>query len=140
LPKLELSLGNEPSFFGNPYPGAGPMLNLDLTSTKIYLRPGYTDGRKQINGLAALVRDQFLANPLDGSLYLFCGLGGRRLKILYWDRNGFCLWMKRLEEDRFPWPKSPQEVQHIQRWQLELLLQGIDFRKAHPVRNYQYAG
>lgn len=78
------------------------MLNLDLTSTKIYLRPGYTEGRKQTNGLAALVRDQFLANPLDGSLYLFCGLGGRIMKILYWDRNGFCLWMKRLEEDRFP--------------------------------------
>lgn len=116
------------------------MMGLDLSTVKIFLRPGYTDGRKQINGLSALVRDQFLQDPFDGSLYLFCGRGRKRLKILYWDRNGFCLWFKRLEEDRFPWPKSPEEVQAIESWQLELLLQGIDFWKAHPLRNYQYAG
>ncbi len=116
------------------------MIGIDLSKSRIYLRPGFTDGRKQINGLTTLVRDQFGKDPLDGSLYLFCVRGGRRLKILYWDRNGFCLWLKRLEDDRFPWPKTPEEVQEVERWQLDLLLQGIDFWKAHRIRSYQYAG
>lgn len=112
----------------------------DFSGAAIYLKPGYTDGRKQINGLAGLVRDQFGQNPMDGSLYLFCARGGKKMRILYWDRNGFCLWLKRLEEDRFPWPKTPEEVRRIEAWQLELLLKGIDFSTEHPARTYQFAG
>jgi hypothetical protein len=52
------------------------------------VRPGWTDMRKQVDGLAALVRDGLGRDPLEGSLYLFCGMGGRRLKALYWNRNG----------------------------------------------------
>lgn len=116
------------------------MTSLDLRRARIFLKPGYTDGRKQINGLSALVREQFGQDPADGSLYLFCCSEGRRLKILYWDRNGFCLWMKRLEADRFPWPRNPGQAQQIRRDQLELLLQGIDFWRAHPERRYEACG
>ena len=63
----------------------------DLSKLRIFVRPGNTDMRKQIDGLAALVRDGMGYNALNGSMYLFAGMGGRRLKILYWDRNGFCL-------------------------------------------------
>ena len=90
----------------------------DLAGLRIFVRPGSTDMRKQIDGLAALVRDALGCDPLDGSLYLFCGMGGRRLKALYWDRNGFCLWMKRLEEDRFPWPELAKVyVENLVFWQ-----------------------
>ena len=110
---------------------------LDLSQVRVFVRPGITDMRKQINGLAALVRDGLEHDPRDGSLYLFAGMGGRRLKALYWDRNGFCLWQKRLEEDRFPWPKEVGMVRSIITEQLGLLLEGIDFWRAHPRREYQ---
>jgi hypothetical protein len=61
----------------------------DWGSLRIFVRPGNTDMRKQIDGLAVLVRDSLGCDLFDGSLYLFAGMGGRRLKILYWDRNGF---------------------------------------------------
>jgi len=109
----------------------------DLSQVRIFVRPGTTDMRKQINGLAALVRDDLGHNPLDGSLYLFAGIGGRRLKILYWDRNGFCLWQKRLEEDHFPWPKEAGQARSITRDQLTMLLDGIDFWRAHRRREYK---
>ncbi|MGI0133578.1 MAG: IS66 family insertion sequence element accessory protein TnpB [Candidatus Micrarchaeaceae archaeon] len=110
----------------------------DWSELKIFVRPGRTDMRKQIDGLATLVRDQLGHNPLDGSLYLFCGINGRRLKVLYWDRNGFCLWQKRLEQDRFPWPEGEEEVRQIDRGQLAMLLDGIDFWHAHQRREYQF--
>lgn len=96
--------------------------------------------RKQIDGLAALVRDGMGHNPLDGGLYLFAGMGGRRLKALYWDLNGFCLWQKRLEEDRFPWPGDSEAARAITPEQLTMLLDGIDFWRAHLRRDYQKIG
>ena len=110
----------------------------DLAGLRIFVRPGPTDMRKQIDGLAALVRDGMGGDPLDGSLYLFCGMGGRRLKVLHWDRNGFCLWMKRLEEDRFPWPELAGEARNITSEQLTMLLDGIDFWHLHQCRQYKF--
>ena len=110
----------------------------DLAGLRIFVRPGSTDMRKQIDGLAALIRDGMGGNPLDGSLYLFCGMGGRRLKVLHWDRNGFCLWMKRLEEDRFPLPELAGEARNISSEQLTMLLDGIDFWHAHQQRQYKF--
>ena len=112
----------------------------DWSQLRVFVRPGTTDMRKQINGLAALVRDGLGHDPLDGSLYLFAGKGRDRLKILYWDRNGFCLWQKRLEEDRFPWPKDSGEIRAITAAQLAMLLDGIDFWRAHTKKSYRFAG
>jgi len=109
----------------------------DWSNLRVFVRPGNTDMRKQIDGLAALVRDTLGHNPLDGSLYLFAGMGGRRLKVLYWDRNGFCLWQKRLEQDRFPWPSLAGQARSITAEQLDMLLAGIDFWHAHPERSYK---
>lgn len=109
----------------------------DWSHLRIFVRPGYTDMRKQIDGLAALVRDSLDHDPFDGSLYLFAGMSGRRLKVLYWDRNGFCLWQKRQEEDRFPWPRQESAVRSISVEQLGLVLDGIDFWNAHPRREYK---
>ena len=112
----------------------------DWTQLRLFVRPGNTDMRKQIDGLGALVRDAMGHDPLDGSLYLFAGMGGRRLKALYWDSNGFCLWQKRLERDRFPWPKDDEAVRSITADQLKMLLEGIDFWRAHQNRNYTNIG
>jgi transposase len=105
---------------------------------RVFVRPGATDMRKQINGLAVIVEQQLEANPFeDGALYLFCNRERRILKALYWDATGFCLWQKRLEKHRFPWPQTPEKVKQITREQLSMLLSGIDFWQAHSRLSYR---
>ena len=92
--------------------------------------------RKAINGLAVLVDEQMKEDPLNGSLYLFCNKQRRNLKALYWDRNGFCLWQKKLEKHRFPWPETEEAAKELSRKELEMLLDGIDFFRAHKELHY----
>ena len=92
--------------------------------------------RKAINGLAVLVDEQMKEDPLNGSLYLFCNRQRRNLKALYWDRNGFCLWQKKLEKHRFPWPETEEAAKELSRKELEMLLDGIDFFRAHKALHY----
>jgi transposase len=104
----------------------------------IYLRSGYTDMRKQSVSLAILVQEELEMNPLSGNLFLFCGKGRSHLKILYWDKNGFCLWSKRLAQDKFPWPLNASEVREITRREMKMLLSGIDFFKAHNEKKFEF--
>jgi transposase len=106
-------------------------MKIDWSTMRIFIKPGFTDMRKQINGLAVLVEEEMRRDPLNGHLYLFCGKSRRRLKALYWDRTGFCLWLKRLEEDRFPWPMNDEESRELTRGELDMLLDGINFFNAH---------
>ena len=99
---------------------------VDITAVAIYVRPGVTDMRKAINGLSVIAAEQMEKDPLSGSLFLFCNRQRRILKCLYWDRNGFCLWQKRLERDKFPWPHSEETAREISAEQLKMLLDGID--------------
>ena len=108
-----------------------------LKQIKVYLKPGYTDMRKQVNGLAMIVEQNMNLNPLSGSLFIFCNRHRKILKILYWDKNGFCIWYKRLEEQKFKWPKNSSEVMEINHEELLWLLRGIDFKSAH--RELQYS-
>jgi len=98
---------------------------------RVFVRPGATDLRKQINGLAALAQTAMAADPLSGHLFLFSNQDRRLLKALYWDKNGFCLWQKRLERDKFPWPRSEEAAREISVEQLRMVLGGIDFWNAH---------
>jgi transposase len=109
---------------------------IDWDKARLFMRPGETDMRKQINGLAAIVQGGMAGNLFEGSLYLFCSKNKRRLKILYWDRNGFCLWVKRLEKDRFPWPGRMEEAREINTGDLRMILDGIDFFNAHQSLNF----
>jgi transposase len=106
------------------------------SEVKIFIKPGPTDMRKQINGLSVAVEEEFGKALFSGSLFIFCNKPRRRLKILYWDRNGFCMWLKRLEKDRFPWPKDEAESKEITVSQLKMLLDGIDFFNAHKKLQY----
>lgn len=108
----------------------------DLSIIKIFIQPGITDLRKQISGLSVMVQDQLKLNPFSGNLFLFCNYTRSILKILYWDKNGFCLWMKRLERDKFPWPKNQEEAREISPAQLQMILDGIDFWNAHKKLEY----
>lgn len=108
------------------------MIGLQISEARILVRPGATDMRKAINGLATIVEQQMSENPFAPALFVFCNGERRILKALYWDRNGFCLWTKRLEKHRFPWPRSAEEVKReIDAERLRQLLAGIDFWGAH---------
>jgi transposase len=104
----------------------------------IWLVLGSTDMRKSIDGLALVVADQLNMNTLSGRFFVFCNRAKSIIKILYWDRNGFCLWQKRLEGLHFFWPASKQEVQSIDKRYLFLLLEGINPLKiqGHPSKNF----
>lgn len=104
---------------------------VDLSQVRVYVKPGPTDMRKQINGLSAIIEADLDHDPFSGSLYVFCNRQRNRLKILYWDRSGFALWFKRLEKNKFPWPKNKDEAIRIDTDQLRMLLSGIDFWHAH---------
>jgi len=107
--------------------------------TRIYLAVGSTDMRKAINGLSILVADQLELDPLSGHLFVFCNRRRNLVKILYWARNGFCLWQKRLEKHFFTWPESQRQVMQIDTRQLSWLLEGLDIRQctAHQALEYE---
>jgi transposase len=109
---------------------------IEWSNVRIYVRPGATDLRKQVNGLAILVQTTMEQDPLSGHLYLFSNHEKRLLKVLYWDRNGFAMWQKRLERDRFPWPRTEEAAREISLEQLRMLLSGIDFWNAHQSITY----
>lgn len=106
-------------------------MKIDWSRIRIYVKAGPTDMRKQMLSLSVYVAENLQGDPLSGDLYLFCSRDRRLMKALYWDRNGFCLWQKRLEKDRFPWPQDREEVLGISRDELDMLLSGIDFFNAH---------
>jgi transposase len=105
---------------------------------RVFLAPGSTDMRKAINTLSILVEDALRLDPLSGHLFAFCNRGRTILKVLYWDRNGFCLWQKRLEKDRFKWPYNRDEVMEIGSRELSFLLESLDIRAIKPYESLRY--
>ena len=101
------------------------------SATRVYIALGATDMRKSINGLSLLVEDHFELDLFSGSLFAFCNRRRDLVKILYWQENGFCVWLKRLEEDIFRWPESEKEVLEVNQVALEWLLHGLDLNQAH---------
>jgi transposase len=106
-------------------------MTLDLSKVRIFIRPGYTDLRKAVNGLAVLVEEQMAGEPFSGNVYLFCNRDRKLLKAIYWDSTGFWLSQKRLEKDTYPWPETKEAAEELNAEELSLLLRGIDFFKAH---------
>lgn len=94
---------------------------------KILLCTTPTDMRKSINGLCFLVDGELGETPTCGTVYVFCNRLKDKLKVLYWDGNGFCLLYKRLEKGRFKLPQDAQSLS-ITPDELRWLLQGIDFK------------
>ncbi|MDC7124194.1 MAG: IS66 family insertion sequence element accessory protein TnpB [Spirochaetales bacterium] len=109
---------------------------LDYTDYRYYIRPGKTDLRKGVNGLSLIIQNTMQSDPFSRSLFLFCNGQRKLLKIVYWDRNGFCLWQKRLEKNKFPWPETEDDAREIKFEELKMLLDGIDFFKAHKQLHY----
>lgn len=107
-------------------------------ASRIYLCTSATDMRKGFDSLAALARDHLGHDPLSGHMFLFIGRSRDRLKILYWDSDGFALWYKRLEEGSFRLPpkcNSGASVE-LKASELAMLLEGIDLRSIKRSRRF----
>lgn len=108
-----------------------------LADIYICLEP--VDFRKGIRSLAIVVESVLCRKSMTGQLFVFRNRGWDKVKILYWERNGFCLWQKQLEQDRFHWPTPKQGHMVVTGEQLNWLLDGynIALMKPHPVRRYE---
>lgn len=108
---------------------------------KVYLHRDPVDFRMGINGLSILVEQAMRLNPMTSALFVFGNRRRDRIKILGWGGNGFWLFLKRLEADRFIWP-SASETLTLSVEQLHWLLDGIDLAviQKHPRRFYERIG
>ena len=110
--------------------------------SEVYLHRDPVDMRKGVNGLSLIVLEEIKATFDLHRLFVFVSRCGTRLKLLYWDRSGFALWYKRLEKQRFRWPKQHEdEVIVSSADQLQRLLFGFDvFQKPHEYLQYHQIG
>lgn len=93
---------------------------------EIYLHREPVDFRKAINGLSVIVEEMLEISPFSQALFVFCNKRRTQLKVLYWDETGFALWQKRLEKERFKWPKQGELVITLSHEQWLWLLRGFN--------------
>lgn len=94
---------------------------------EIYLHRDAVDFRKSINGLVLIVEQEMALSPFADALFVFCNKNRDKLKLVYWDQSGFCLWYKRLEKEKFKWPlQHHSSVMHLTEDQWQRLLSGYN--------------
>ena len=99
----------------------------------VFIHRDPVDMRKQINGLSAIVQMSGMGELMGPYLFVFAGRRRHTLKVLYFDKSGFALWQKRLEKDKFPWPKKHTDrVVRLSSEQFAWLLDGYDVWKMKP--------
>ncbi|MDH5230257.1 MAG: IS66 family insertion sequence element accessory protein TnpB [Gammaproteobacteria bacterium] len=106
---------------------------------RIYLCREFVDMRKSINGLSVLVEAVLQLDPFSSHLFVFCNKKRDKIKMLIWERNGFVLWYKRLEKQRFRWPKKLEsDVIELDVQSINWLLDGFDLSKMKPHQSLHF--
>jgi len=99
--------------------------------TKVWIAAGVTDMRRGFDGLSAQVQTVLRLNPLSGHVFVFRGRSGDRVKVLFWDGQGICLFYKRIEKTTFVWPRRQRVAKDGKGWitpaQLASLLEWMDW-------------
>lgn len=110
------------------------------SNVRLYLATSTTDLRKSFDGLSALVQSSFELSPTSGDLFIFLNKRGTQVRILFWDRDGFCVLMKRLEAGTFRRVKDAEGVSHVEidAGELAMLLEGIDAPKVRRRKRYRH--
>lgn len=107
----------------------------DISRAKnIYIVCGYTDMRKSIDGLAAIVQQNFKLDIFSESLFLFCGKRCDRIKALLWEEDGFVLLYKRLENGKYKWPRNSEEAKLITKQEFRWLMEGLSIEQKTAIR------
>jgi len=107
----------------------------DRVRVWLYAEP--TDMRKQFDGLAALARNQLDEDPMSGHAFVFINRRRTYMKVLYFDRGGYCLWCKRLEQGQFNYQADRGKKQALSWTDLKLLLDGVQVQKARQFKRYK---
>ena len=103
----------------------------------VYLHRSPVDFRKAVNGLSVIVEQEMNLSPYADGLFVFCNKNKDRMKILYWDKTGFALWYKRLEADKFKWPRRSDDITlAVSAEQLSFLLSGLSI-EPHKALSYK---
>ena len=110
------------------------------SGVRVWLATGHTDMRKGWASLALLVQERFAQDPHSGHLFIFRGRRGDLVKIIWYDGQGSCLFMKRLERGRFTWPTPADGAVAISVGQMGYLLEGIDWRNPQKTWRPESAG
>ena len=105
---------------------------------RVYLYGSPCDMRKSFNGLIALTKNVMGQDPLSGHLFVFVNRRGNYLKTLYWDRSGFCIWSKKLEQGNYVSNWQTEQGREMDYTQLKLLLEGIE--KKSQKKRYRRCG
>lgn len=108
------------------------------STIKIWLYAKATDMRKSFDGLIALAKNQLKESPLSGALFVFINKRQTHIKILYFDRSGYCLWAKRLEQGGFHYNPSEGEKQVLDVTKLKLLIEGIELKNTRQSKRYKH--
>ena len=109
-----------------------PVLSLEIIL--LLGKCGHTDMRKSIDGLMAIIRDTYEMEPYSNSLFLFCGRRCDRIKALHFEKDGFCLLYKRLDNGRFQWPRNSSQVRNLTRQEYRWLLEGLSIAQPKAIR------
>jgi len=109
-------------------------MKMFVDSGAIYLHRDAVDFRKSINGLVTVVEQEMQLSLFSEALFVFCNRNRDRVKVLYWDQTGFCLWYKRLEKEKFKWPlRYRGAVMILSDDQWRQLLSGFDILGHRPL-------
>lgn len=107
----------------------------------VYLHRDVVDFRKSINGLSVIVEQAMGLSPYQAGVFVFCNRQRNRLKVLYWDKTGFCLWYKRLEKAKFHWPRrDDRAVIDLSSEQFNWLLRGFDIHRMQAHSSLDFIG
>ena len=106
--------------------------------TRVFVKPGATDGRLGLDALRGLVTHVLKQEVLSGSLFTFCNQRRNRIRCLFFDGSGFWLATKRLEGATYQWPKDPASVMQMSVAQLRLLLEGFELKSRRGWRRYEH--
>lgn len=105
-------------------------------AVKIYLCRKPADMRKSFDGLAAMTTEVIEEDPLSGHLFVFRNRRSDRVKILYWDRDGYAVWAKRLEEGTFRFPEDGEGGAVVTPTELAMMLGGVEVTRVHRHKRY----
>jgi len=107
------------------------------SQVRIWLYTGVCDMRKSYDGLSALVKRQLMEDPLSGQLFVFINRKRTQMKVLYFDRSGYCIWSKRLEQGTFHAPRAEGTKKRLSWTDLKLILEGVDLRSVRHFKRYK---
>lgn len=110
------------------------MLSEIVQNCEVYLVTGYTDMRKGIDGLGAVVQGKLMLDPFEQCLFLFCGRNRSKIKGLLWEGDGFLLLYKRLENGSFKWPRNETEARKLSAQQIRWLMEGLSIEQPKAIK------